>query len=240
MLLFLQCSIYGKAQYPSDSKVISDVKSKNPAEFKETEHFFLKLSLLGEDLQPWLDTKVDWRPHVINWAKSFVKEGLKDRAITRDLEWGIDIPVDDLGNEKKIYVWFEAVIGYLSASIEWAKNSGNEDSWKDWWENNEAESFYFIGKDNVPFHSVIWPAILAGYGNLNMPTNVPANQYILIKGEKASASRGVGKSLSDYLSEWQPDALRYTLASPVANPIVECDCSMICFSGEIRHDIVDA
>lgn len=187
--------------------------SGNPAEFKETEHFFLKLSLLGEDLQPWLDTKVDWRPHVINWAKSFVKEGLKDRAITRDLEWGIDIPVDDLGNEKKIYVWFEAVIGYLSASIEWAKNSGNEDSWKDWWENNEAESFYFIGKDNVPFHSVIWPAILAGYGNLNMPTNVPANQYILIKGEKASASRGVGKSLSDYLSEWQPDALRYTLAS---------------------------
>ena len=187
--------------------------SGNPAEFKETEHFFLKLSLLGKELMPWLETKTDWRPHVINWAKSFVKEGLKDRAITRDLEWGIDIPVDDLGDEKKIYVWFEAVIGYLSASIEWAKNNGDEDAWKDWWENEDAQSFYFIGKDNVPFHSVIWPAILAGYENLNLPTNVPANQYILIKGEKASASRGVGKSLSDYLSEWQPDALRYTLAS---------------------------
>ena len=187
--------------------------SGNPAKFKETEHFFLKLSLLGEQLSPWLDTKVNWRPHVINWAKSFVKDGLKDRAITRDLEWGIDIPVDDLGDEKKIYVWFEAVIGYLSASIEWAKNNGDEEAWKKWWVEKDAESYYFIGKDNVPFHSVIWPAILAGYGNLNMPTNVPANQYILIKGEKASASRGVGKNLKDYLSEWQPDAIRYTLAS---------------------------
>ena len=187
--------------------------SGNPAEFKETEHFFLKLSLLGEKLSPWLETKEDWRPHVINWAKSFVKDGLKDRAITRDLEWGIDIPVDDLGNGKKIYVWFEAVIGYLSASIEWAKNSGDEDAWKNWWHKEDAESYYFIGKDNVPFHSVIWPAILAGYGQLNMPTNVPANQYILIKGQKASASRGVGKSLDDYLSEWDPDAIRYTLAS---------------------------
>lgn len=187
--------------------------SGNPAEFKETEHFFLKLSLLGEKLSPWLKTKENWRPHVINWAKSFVKDGLKDRAITRDLEWGIDIPVNDLGDEKKIYVWFEAVIGYLSASIEWAKNSGDEDAWKEWWQKEEAESYYFIGKDNVPFHSVIWPAILAGYGQLNMPTNVPANQYILVKGQKASASRGVGKSLADYLSEWEPDAIRYTLAS---------------------------
>ena len=187
--------------------------SGNHAEFKETEHFFLKLSLLGKELSPWLDTKDTWRPHVINWAKSFVKEGLKDRAITRDLEWGIDIPVDDLGNEKKIYVWFEAVIGYLSASIEWAKNSGNEDAWKQWWHEKDAETYYFIGKDNVPFHSVIWPAILAGYGKLNLPTNIPANQYILVEGQKASASRGVGKSLTDYLSEWEPDALRYTLAS---------------------------
>ena len=187
--------------------------SGNHAEFKETEHFFLKLSLLGKELSPWLDTKDTWRPHVINWAKSFVKEGLKDRAITRDLEWGIDIPVDDLGNEKKIYVWFEAVIGYLSASIEWAKNSGNEDAWKQWWHEKDAETYYFIGKDNVPFHSVIWPAILAGYGKLNLPTNIPANQYILVGGQKASASRGVGKSLTDYLSEWEPDALRYTLAS---------------------------
>jgi methionyl-tRNA synthetase len=198
-----------------DPEELIDPKSKisgNKAEFKETEHFFLKLSALGEDLVPWLETKEDWRPHVINWAKSFVKEGLQDRAITRDLDWGIDIPVDDLGDGKKIYVWFEAVIGYLSASIEWSNNDESR-NWEDWWKNKDAESYYFIGKDNVPFHSVIWPAILVGYGDLNLPTNVPANQYILIKGEKASASRSVGKSLSEYLEEWDPDAIRYTLAS---------------------------
>jgi len=198
-----------------DPEELINPKSKisgNEAEFKETEHFFLKLSAVSEELLPWLETKDDWRPHVINWAKSFVKEGLQDRAITRDLDWGIEIPVDDLGDGKKIYVWFEAVIGYLSASIEWAsKEEGRE--WKDWWKKEESESYYFIGKDNVPFHSVIWPAILVAYGGLNLPTNVPANQYILIKGEKASASRGVGKTLNDYLDEWNPDSLRYSLAS---------------------------
>ena len=198
-----------------DPEELINPKSKisgNKAEFKETEHFFLKLSALGEGLLPWLATKQDWRPHVINWAQSFVEEGLQDRAITRDLDWGIDIPVDDLGEGKKIYVWFEAVIGYLSASIEWASKEEGR-NWEDWWKNKDAESYYFIGKDNVPFHSVIWPAILLGYGDLNLPTNVPANQYILIKGEKASASRSVGKTLSEYLDEWEPDAIRYTLAS---------------------------
>ena len=187
--------------------------SGNKAEFKETEHFFLKLSLLEDQLASWLDEKEGWRPHVINWAKSFVKEGLQDRAITRDLDWGVEIPVDDLGSGKKIYVWFEAVIGYLSASKEWAKNNGNEKEWTEWWNNESAETYYFIGKDNVPFHAVIWPSILLAYEGLNLPTNVPANQYILVKGEKASASRGVGKTLQEYLDEWNPDALRYAVAS---------------------------
>ena len=187
--------------------------SGNKAEFKETEHFFLKLSLLEDQLASWLDEKEGWRPHVINWAKSFVKEGLQDRAITRDLDWGVEIPVDDLGSGKKIYVWFEAVIGYLSASKEWAKNKGKEKEWTEWWNNESAETYYFIGKDNVPFHAVIWPSILLAYEGLNLPTNVPANQYILVKGEKASASRGVGKTLQEYLDEWNPDALRYALAS---------------------------
>ena len=187
--------------------------SGNKAEFKETEHFFLKLSLLEDQLASWLDEKEGWRPHVINWAKSFVKEGLQDRAITRDLDWGVEIPVDDLGSGKKIYVWFEAVIGYLSASKEWAKNNGNEKEWAEWWNNESAETYYFIGKDNVPFHAVIWPSILLAYEGLNLPTNVPANQYILVKGEKASASRGVGKTLQEYLDEWNPDALRYAVAS---------------------------
>ena len=208
-----QCDSCSKTLDPEE--LINPVSkiSGNAAEFKETEHFFLKLSSLEAKLTDWLETREGWRPHVINWAKSFVKEGLLDRAITRDLDWGIKIPVDDLGDGKKIYVWFEAVIGYLSASKEWAKLNGDEDAWKDWWTNEDAESYYFIGKDNVPFHAVIWPSILLGYEGLNLPTNVPANQYILVKGEKASASRGVGKSLDEYLNEWNPDSLRYALAS---------------------------
>ena len=208
-----QCDSCSKTLDPEELiNPISKV-SGNKAEFKETEHFFLKLSLLEDQLASWLDEKEGWRPHVINWAKSFVKDGLQDRAITRDLDWGIEIPVDDLGSGKKIYVWFEAVIGYLSASKEWAKNKGNEKEWTEWWNNESAETYYFIGKDNVPFHAVIWPSILLAYEGLNLPTNVPANQYILVKGEKASASRGVGKTLQEYLDEWNPDALRYALAS---------------------------
>ena len=208
-----QCDSCGKTLDPEELiNPISKI-SGNKAEFKETEHFFLKLSLLEDQLASWLDEKEGWRPHVINWAKSFVKDGLQDRAITRDLDWGIEIPVDDLGSGKKIYVWFEAVIGYLSASKEWAKNNGNEKEWAEWWNNESAETYYFIGKDNVPFHAVIWPSILLAYEGLNLPTNVPANQYILVKGEKASASRGVGKTLQEYLDEWNPDALRYAVAS---------------------------
>ena len=208
-----QCDKCSKTLDPEELINPISKLSGNKAEFKETEHFFLKLTSLESELAKWLDKQEGWRPHVINWAKSFVKDGLQDRAITRDLDWGIKIPVDDLGPGKKIYVWFEAVIGYLSASKEWANLQGDVNIWKEWWENPEAESYYFIGKDNVPFHAVIWPSILLGYKGLNLPTNVPANQYILIKGEKASASRGVGKSLDDYLDEWNPDALRYALAS---------------------------
>ena len=208
-----QCDSCSKTLDPEELIHPRSKISGNKAEFKETEHFFLKRSLLEDQLASWLDEKEGWRPHVINWAKSFVKDGLQDRAITRDLDWGIEIPVDDLGSGKKIYVWFEAVIGYLSASKEWAKNNGNEKEWAEWWNNESAETYYFIGKDNVPFHAVIWPSILLAYEGLNLPTNVPANQYILVKGEKASASRGVGKTLQEYLDEWNPDALRYALAS---------------------------
>ena len=199
-----------------DPEELINPKSKisgNPAEFKETEHYFLKLSALNDKLADWLNTKKDWRPHVINFSKSFVDEGLQDRAITRDLDWGREIPGNEIGDGKKIYVWFEAVIGYLSASKEWAINNGTPEAWKDFWLDENSESYYFVGKDNVPFHAIIWPAMLLAYGDLNLPTNVPANQYILIKGEKASASRGVGKTLNDYLDEWNPDSLRYSLAS---------------------------
>ncbi len=180
---------------------------------RETEHFHYRFSDFEERLAAWLDTREGWRPHVLNFSKALVEGGLHDRAITRDIEWGIEVPVDDLGPGKRIYVWYDAVIGYLSASQEWAAASGDPEAWRRWWENPDARSFYFIGKDNVPFHAVFWPAQLMGAGNLNLPTNVPANQYVTFKGGKASASRGIGLTITDALDLFEPDSLRFALAA---------------------------
>jgi methionyl-tRNA synthetase len=138
---------------------------------------------------------------------------LHDRAITRDIDWGVKIPVEGLGPGKRIYVWFDAVIGYLSASKEWSQIQRTPDAWKRWWQNDTAEHYYFIGKDNIPFHTIIWPAMLLGYGNLHLPTDVPANQYVTFKGGKASASRGIGLTIGEALDRYEPDALRYAMAA---------------------------
>ncbi len=180
---------------------------------KETEHYFFKLPAFEDRLRGWLESKTEWRKPVRNWALGMIDEGMPDRAITRDIDWGVDVPVDDLGPGKRIYVWFDAVIGYLSAAIEWASTTDEPDSWKLWWTDPEAESYYFVGKDNIPFHAVIWPAMLLGRGDLNLPTDVPANQFITFKGAKASKSKGVGRSIGWYADRLQTDALRYAIAS---------------------------
>ncbi len=182
---------------------------------RETEHYFILLSKFQEDLLEWLRTRQGWRRHVLNMAIGFTEEGLLDRAITRDLTWGIPLPpeAETIGEGKRIYVWFEAVIGYLSAAKEWAARSGDPDAWRAWWENPDAESYYFIGKDNVVFHAVIWPCQLMGYGGLNLPTDVPANQYITFRGAKASKSMGVGRSIGWYADRLEPDAIRYAIAA---------------------------
>ena len=182
---------------------------------RETKHFFLRLDAFSDRLSEWLSTRRGWRRHVQNWAMGMVNEGLPQRAITRDLLWGVPLPppADRIGEGKRIYVWFDAVIGYLSAAKEWARIQGAPEAWKRWWEDPEAESYYFIGKDNIPFHAVIWPAMLMGYGDLNLPTDVPANQYVTFRQEKASSSRGIGRSVGWYADRIQADALRYALGS---------------------------
>ncbi|MCZ6738598.1 MAG: class I tRNA ligase family protein, partial [Actinobacteria bacterium] len=120
-------------------------------ELRETEHYFLQLPVFKDRLRDWIEPQTTWRKHVKNWALGML-EDMPERAITRDIEWGVEVPVDDLGPGKRIYVWFDAVIGYLSAAIEWASNSDDGDSWKAWWEDPDAESYYFVGKDNIPFH----------------------------------------------------------------------------------------
>lgn len=210
-----QCDACGKTLDATD---LIDPTSKLTGaipQLKETAHYFILLSKLEQAVSDWLATRTGWRSHVINWANGFIGDGLHDRAITRDIAWGVPLP-DGVALEgaadKRIYVWFEAVVGYLSASIEWAKNSGDPEAWRRWWQNDAAESYYFVGKDNIPFHAVYWPAQLIGAGGYNLPTNVPANQYVTFKGAKASKSLGIGKSVSDYLTVFEPDTLRYALA----------------------------
>jgi len=178
---------------------------------KESEHFFLKLPAFRDRLLAWVEQQTHWRRNVLNFTTHYLEEGLIDRAITRDIDWGVPVPVDGFEN-KRIYVWFEAVIGYLSATKEWAKSTGNAEKWRDFWQDKNTKSYYFIGKDNIVFHTIIWPAMLIGYGDLNLPYDVPANEFLTIEGRKLSTSQNWAVWLPDYLSRYDPDPLRYLLS----------------------------
>jgi len=174
-------------------------------------HHFLKLSAFNDRLTEWVEAQEHWRPAVRNFTLGMLREGLHDRAITRDIEWGVPIPLEGY-ETKRIYVWVEAVVGYLSATKEWAQTIGGDaDAWEAWWQDAEARTVYFQGKDNVPFHTLIWPAMLMGYGGLNLPYDVPANQYVTISGSKASTSGNWAIWMPDYLDRHDPDPLRYAL-----------------------------
>jgi methionyl-tRNA synthetase len=191
-------------------------------ELRETEHYYLDLAQLADDgIADWIaDDKEHWRPQVINFARNLtLKEGLRGRAVTRDMDWGIPVPVEGW-DDKVLYVWFEAVIGYLSASIEWSKNQDRPQDWKNWWYDLDARSYYFVGKDNIPFHAIIWPAELFGVcrlyeddetNKLNLPYDVPANEFMNMEGRKISGSHNWGVWMLDALERYDPDPLRYYL-----------------------------
>ena len=186
--------------------------SEAAPEPRPTRHCFLRLSAFNGELASWVGEQAHWRPAVRNFTLGLLREGLRDRAITRDIEWGVPVPLDGWDG-KRIYVWFEAVIGYLSATKEWARRSGDADGWEAFWTDPAARAVYFQGKDNVPFHTTIWPAMLRGYGGLNLPYDVPANQYVTMSGSKASSSRNRAIWMPDYLDRHDPDPLRYALAA---------------------------
>lgn len=206
-----QCEACGK---PLNAAELIEPKCSTcgtPPEFRETEHFFLRLSAFEQPLLEWIRKQTHWRQNVQNFSIRFVEGGLKDRAITRDIEWGVSVPQPGFEN-KRIYVWFEAVIGYLSASKEWAVRSGDANAWQSFW-TGESKSFYFIGKDNIPFHTIIWPSMLMGYGGLNLPYDVPSNEFLTIEGDKLSTSRKWAVWVPDYLERYDPDPLRYYLSA---------------------------
>ncbi|NLA28841.1 MAG: methionine--tRNA ligase, partial [Propionibacterium sp.] len=226
-----QCDNCGNQLDPIDLiNPHSRINGETP-EFRETEHFFLDLPALADQLKEWLDTRQDWRPNVLNFSFNYVKE-LKARAITRDLDWGVRIPVEDWEGEdmKRIYVWFDAVTGYLSASIEWAKRTGDPEAWRKWWTDDNARCYMFMGKDNIVFHSVIWPSMLLGangqgsrggepsewFGTLDLPTEVVSSEFLTMKGSKVDTSHGHVIYVGDFLREFGPDSLRYYIS--VAGP----------------------
>lgn len=218
-----QCDKCGNVLEPE--KLINPrSKSGGALELRETEHFYLDLSKLEPDVKKFLKERAGhMRDTVLGESLGKIEaEGLKPRPITRDLDWGIPVPVEGW-NGKCLYVWFEAVIGYLSAAIEWSRVSGHGDMWREWWVNPQARQFYFIGKDNIFFHTSLWPAQLMGAGKkfmqifaeddqlLNLPFDVPANQFMNLEGDKISGSKNWAVWARDALTRYDADALRYYL-----------------------------
>ena len=206
-----QCDACGNTLDPKD---LIDMRHRDCSAkpvFRETEHFFLRLSAFEQQLLDWTRQQNHWKPNVKNFTVGFLEGGLKDRAITRDITWGVPVPIPGY-EDKRIYVWFEAVIGYLSAAIEAGDELGNPDLWMDFWKDN-SRSFYFMGKDNIPFHTVIWPAMLLGYGGYNLPYDVPANEYVNMESQKISTSRNWVINLKDAVQRYDPDPIRYTLSA---------------------------
>ena len=223
-----QCDNCGNQMDPTELiNPHSRINGETP-NFVESVHYFLDLPALADALSAWLDEREQsgtWRPNVIKFSKNFL-EDIRPRAMTRDIDWGIPVPGWEDQPTKRLYVWFDAVIGYLSASIEWARRTGDPEAWRKWWNDPDALTYYFMGKDNIVFHSQIWPAELLGYngqgakggapgdlGVLNLPTEVVSSEFLTMEGKKFSSSHGIVIYVRDFLSRYQADALRYFISA---------------------------
>nr|WP_303771522.1 methionine--tRNA ligase [Schaalia odontolytica] len=223
-----QCDTCGNQLDPTDLiSPRSRINGETP-EFVETTHWFLDLPALAQALGAWLDEREasgTWRPNVIKFSQNLLGD-IRPRAMTRDIDWGIPVPGWEDQPTKRLYVWFDAVIGYLSASVEWARRSGDPEAWRAWWNDPQALSYYFMGKDNIVFHSQIWPAELLGYngqgknggepgrlGVLNLPTEVVSSEFLTMEGKKFSSSHGIVIYVRDFLERYQADALRYFISA---------------------------
>lgn len=204
--------------------------------WKESEHFFLKLTAFEDQLKKWVEKSDGWRLNAKNFTTELLAQGLIDRAITRDTEWGVPIPLPGY-DSKRIYVWFEAVSGYFSASKEWADSIGSANAWKDFWQNNEAIHYYVHGKDNIPFHSIIWPSILLAYGNLNLPNKIISSEYLTLEKKQFSKSRHWAVWLPDFLKEFDSETLRYYLIAN-GSETSDADFSWKEFSIKVNTELI--
>jgi methionyl-tRNA synthetase len=188
-------------------------------------------------LEKWIQTRENWKPNVMGQVKSWLSDGLADRAVTRDLSWGVPVPLDE-AEGKVLYVWFDAPIGYVSATKEWAQEQGKPELWKDFWQNEDTELYHFIGKDNIVFHCIMFPVILMEHGGYVLPKNVPANEFLNLEGKKLSTSRGWAVWLHEYLEDFEPDLLRYALGTTLPES-KDSDFSWKDFQMRINTELAD-
>ncbi len=207
-----QCDICGRWLEPTLLKEpVCKLCGSKPI-LKETEHWFFKLEMLQERLMEWLISKMNWKDNVREFALGWLREGLKPRPITRDLSWGVPVPLKE-AEGKVLYVWFDAPIGYISSTIEWSAETGDPEGWKDWWMSEETRLIHFIGKDNIVFHAIMWPATLMAHGDFILPAEIPANEFLTMEKKQMSTSKNYAIWLSSWLKEFDPDSLRYALMS---------------------------
>lgn len=205
-----QCEKCGTSLSPTELQNPKSVITGETPEFRQTEHWFLPLDDFQSWLEEWIDSRDNWKSNVVGQCKSWLKEGLNERAVTRDLTWGVPVPLPDTEG-KVLYVWFDAPIGYISATKEWAEQQGEPEKWKTYWQDEETSLIHFIGKDNIVFHCLMFPAMLKAHGDFVLPENVPANEFLNLEGKKLSTSRGWAVWLHEYLEEFDADLLRYVL-----------------------------
>ncbi len=230
-----QCENCGTSLSPSELiNPLSALTGEKP-ELKETEHWYMPLGDAQPKFEKWLETRENWKPNVMGQVKSWLNDGLADRAATRDLSWGVPVPLEE-AKGKVLYVWFDAPIGYISATKEWALQNGTPDSWKDYWQNENTELYHFIGKDNIVFHCIMFPIILMEHGGYVLPKNVPANEFLNLEGRKLSTSRGWAVWLHEYLEDFKPDLLRYALGATLPES-KDSDFSWKDFQARVNNEL---
>ncbi len=211
-----QCDNCGRLLNSMDLINPLSILSGEKPVIKKTMHWYLKLQDFEERLIDWIKSKENWKDNVRNFVLGWIdKEGLRERSITRDIDWGIPVPIKSVEAEGKVlYVWFDAPIGYISSTVEWAEKIGQPEKWKEYWLSPDSKIIHFIGKDNIPFHAIIWPAILMGQKTeYQLPYEIPANEYLTLEGEKLSTSQNWAVWVDEYLEVFPPDPLRYFLAA---------------------------
>jgi methionyl-tRNA synthetase len=233
-----QCDSCGMTFEPGDLISSRCIHCGSGPEVRPSNHIFLKLSAFNDELMRFLDDKDYWRSNVKAFTENWLRGGLKDRAVTRDMSWGVPVPLPGW-EDKVIYVWFDAVIGYLSASIEYSNIIGKPEYWKEFWKDPETKHYYFIGKDNIPFHSIIWPAMLMGVGNMNLPYDIPANEYLMFKGGKLSKSRGGAIDIPSVLLKYDVDSIRYYLSTNMPDTH-DAEFTWEDFQTKINNELVSA